>query len=39
MSRFGLKEEDIICLDIINSYAFNDPELLDIIKSKIREYL
>lgn len=37
--RFDFTEQPIIVLDIADDYKFNDPELIEILKLSLTEYL
>jgi len=37
--RFQLDRQTVIVLDIEDNYKFNDPELIEILKISLREYI
>ncbi|MGQ3041491.1 MAG: hypothetical protein ACT6TH_01935 [Brevundimonas sp.] len=37
--RKHLKSARVVCLDILDNYAFMQPELVDLLKRKVEPYL
>ena len=37
--RFDISGKDMIVLDIEDNYQFNDPELIEILKTNLADYL
>lgn len=39
MQRFDITDKQVIVLDIDDNYLFNDPELINILKTALSDYL